>query len=388
MPKELRELLNSITAKKAEAQNLVNENKIEEAQNMIAEIKEMQNKANAMIELEGIEDFVPEEAGEMTPQGTKMSVKNAFVECFKAMARRKQAPAEAMEVLDAVTNMTDGEDEDGGLTVPQDIQTKVKELRRSLDALETIVNVEPVATLKGSRVIEKDSDSTPWDNVDEEADFPDVQGPQFENIPYQVKKKGGILKVTKELLADTAENIMGFIQKWIAKKSKVTRNFLILKTIKESFGNAVAITDIDDIKNIFNETLDPALLDGSMVLTNQTGFNYLDKIKTTDGDYVLQVDATDKTKRLLFGRYPIMVVSNKTLGNDTTTTPGKTIVPIYFGNFKEGITLFDREYMSIETSDQAGDMWKKDQIGVKVRERLDCKAVDTEAIVIGKIEIQ
>ncbi len=388
MSKELRELLNSITAKKAEAQKLVVENKITEANNMITEIKEMQNKANAMIELEGIEDIVPEGAGEITPKGTKMSVGKAFVECFKAMAKRKNAPEKALEVLNSVTNMTEGKDEDGGLTVPQDIQTKVKELRRTVDALETIVNVEPVATLKGSRVIEKDSESTPWDNVDEEADFPDVQGPQFENISYQVKKKGGILKVTKELLADTAENIMAFIQKWIAKKSKVTRNFLILKTINENFGDAVAVAGIDDLKKIFNVNLDPALLDGAMVITNQTGFNFLDTLKTTDGKYILQQDATDKTKQLLFGKYPVMTVSNKTIKNDTTTKEGKTLVPIYCGNFKEGITLFDREYMSIETSDQAGDMWKKDQIGVKVRERLDCKSVDEAAIVIGQIELQ
>lgn len=381
MSKELRELLNSITEKKVAAQNLVNENKIEDAQNMIKEIKDMQAKANALIEIEGIEDMIPNDTFEMTPSGTKMSVGKAFVECFKAMARRKAAPDEALEVLNSVTSMTEGIDDDGGLTVPQDIQTKVKELRRSLDALETIVNVESVNTLKGSRVIEKEADATPWDNVDEEADFPDVQGPQFEQISYQVKKKGGILKVTKELLSDTAENIMGFIQKWIAKKSKVTRNFLILKTIKDNFGDAVDVTGIDDIKDIFNETLDPSLLAGSMVLTNQTGFNYLDKLKDSDGNYILQKDVTDATKRLLFGRYPIMVVSNKTLANDVSTTP------IYFGNFKEGITLFDREYMSIETSDQAGDMWKKDQVGVKVRERLDCQAVDKKAIVIGKITI-
>ena len=359
----------------------MNENKIEDAQNMIKEIKDMQAKANALIEIEGFEDLVPENAGELKLPDTKMSVGKAFVECFKAMARRRTAPEEALEVLNLVTSMTEGVDGDGGLTVPQDILTKVKELRRGLDALETIVNVEPVTTLKGSRVIEKEADATPWDNVDEEADFPDVQGPQFEQISYQVKKKGGILKVTKELLSDTAENIMGFIQKWIAKKSKVTRNFLILKTIKDNFGEAVDITGIDDIKDIFNETLDPSLLAGSMVLTNQTGFNYLDKLKDSDGNYILQKDVTDTTKRLLFGRYPIMVVSNKTLANDVSTTP------IYFGNFKEGITLFDREYMSIETSDQAGDMWKKDQVGVKVRERLDCQAVDKKAIVIGKITV-
>lgn len=84
---------------------------------------------------------------------------------------------------------------------------------------------------------------------------------------------------------------------------------------------------------------------------------------------------------MLFGRYPVTVLSNKTLKTNVTKAP------IYCGNFKEAITLFDREYMTIETSDQAGDMWGKDQVGVKVRERLDVQVVDEEAIVKGEITI-
>ena len=74
--------------------------------------------------------------------------------------------------------MNEGKDEDGGLTVPKDIKTAIKELRRSEDALETLVNVEPVKTLSGSRVIERYADQTPFDNIDEAAEFPDVSTPQ------------------------------------------------------------------------------------------------------------------------------------------------------------------------------------------------------------------
>ena len=128
--------------------------------------------------------------------------------------------------------MNEGKDEDGGLTVPKDIKTAVKELRRSEDALETLVNVEPVKTLSGSRVIERYADQTPFDNIDEAAEFPDVSTPQFEKVDYKVKKKGGILKITQELLDDTAENIISYLKKWIAKKAKATRNFLIVAKIR------------------------------------------------------------------------------------------------------------------------------------------------------------
>lgn len=386
MSKQLREMLNSIATKKATAKALVAENKVEEAKIAMAELKELQAKAEMLAELEEddddeIEDKVNNKKVKELKDKTKMSVANAFVQCVKAMAKRQAAPVEAMEVLDSVTHMTEGVDEDGGLTVPQDIQTKVKELRRGQDALEELVNIESVSTLSGSRVIEKNADETPWDNVDEEADFPEVQGPQFEKIAYKVKKKGGVLKLTKELLSDTAENIMTYLYRWIAKKSKVTRNFIILKAVADNFGSAKTIDGLDALKKVFNIELDPALALDAKVVTNQDGFNWLDTLKDTDGKYVLQPNPTDATKKLLFGRYEVIVLSNKTL----KTASDKA--PIYCGNFKEALTLFDREYMTIETSDQAGDMWSKDQVGVKVRERLDIQVVDSEAIVKGEITI-
>lgn len=394
MSKELRELLNTINQKKKEAKDLVVQNKITEARKLTDEIKELSNKAELLAELdedeeEDINEKIDNKKAKEIKSSKKMDIVNAFVNCFKAMAKREKAPEDAVEVLNAVTSMTEEVPADGGLTVPQDIQTSIKELRRGQDALEEIVNVEPVSTLSGSRVIEKDAESNPWDNVDEEADFPDVQGPQFENISYKAKKKGGILKLTKELLSDTSENIMRYLRKWIAKKSKVTRNFLILKAIADNFGVAKAVATIDDLKNTFNVDIDAGLAPGSRVVTNQDGFNFLDKLKDTDGKYILQNNPVDATQRLLFGRYPIMVLSNKTL-KTVTIGVGEAAVskaPIYCGNFVEAITLFDREYMTIETSDQAEGLWRKDQVGVKVRERLDVKVVDSEAIVKGEITL-
>lgn len=388
MSKQLRELLNQISEKKVTAKNLVAENKVTEAKVQLEEIKALQEKADTLAQLEDDEEDETEEKIKnkqiKEPKNEKMSVVKAFTQCFRALASKNKAPEEAMEVLNTVTHMTEGAAADGGLTVPQDIQTKIKELRRSSDALENLVNVETVTTLSGSRNIEVNADETPFDNVDEEADFPDVQGPQFKKISYTIKKKGGILKLTKELLSDTAENIMAYLNKWIAKKCKVTRNFLILKAITDNFGTTpVAISNCDGLKDIFNVKLDPALVLGSVVVTNQDGFNFLDKLKDSDGKYILQPDPMNKTNTLLFGQYPIIKLSNKTLKTNTTTKK----VPVYCGNFEEAITLFDREWMTIETSDQAGDMWKKDQIGVKVRERLDIQVVDGEAIVKAEITL-
>ena len=124
------------------------------------------------------------------------------------------------------------------MTIPEDIRTDIIELRRSSDNLEQYVNVEGVTTKTGTRNIEVDAESTPFDNVDEAADFPEMDEPKFLPIEYKVKKKGGILKMTAELLEDTASNIMAYINKWIAKKTKATRNAMILKVLKRERGHS------------------------------------------------------------------------------------------------------------------------------------------------------
>lgn len=370
MSKEMRELLNKINAKKAEIKALVADGKIEDAKSAKEELKDMQEAFNVLADLDDGDTQQAQQQAENGNAQTAAGEKNglskqikAFTNAIKAAWKKTEVSPEDREILNA---MSEGSDEDGGLTVPKDIKTKIKELRRSEDALETLVNVEHVTTNSGSRVIEREADQTPFDNVDEAAEFPDVSTPQFENVDYKIKKKGGILKVTQELLSDTAENIMNYLKKWIAKKAKATRNFMIIAKIKEICkGLEVTVTGLDSLKDIFNVMLDPAIALGAVVVTNQSGFNFLDKLKDEKGNYILQKDPTQPTRRLLFGVYPVKVLSNKTLKN----VDGKA--PIICGDLKEAITIFDRETLTIDISNLAAGMWERDQTGIKVRERLD-----------------
>lgn len=386
MSKEMRELLNKINAKKAEIKALVADGKIEDAKSAKEELKDMQEAFNVLADLDDGDTQQAQQQAENGNAQTAAGEKNglskqikAFTNAIKAAWKKTEVSPEDREILNA---MSEGSDEDGGLTVSKDIKTKIKELRRSEDALETLVNVEHVTTNSGSRVIEREADQTPFDNVDEAAEFPDVSTPQFENVDYKIKKKGGILKVTQELLSDTAENIMNYLKKWIAKKAKATRNFMIIAKIKEICkGLEVTVTGLDSLKDIFNVMLDPAIALGAVVVTNQSGFNFLDKLKDEKGNYILQKDPTQPTRRLLFGVYPVKVLSNKTLKN----VDGKA--PIICGDLKEAITIFDRETLTIDISNLAAGMWERDQTGIKVRERLDIQTVDADAVVMGLAEV-
>lgn len=375
-----RELAAKINEKKTEIRNLIAADKLAEATEAEKKLKDLQKKYDMLdaLDKEDLEEVKAQAAaGKAGDFGKKNSIVKTFVNAIRSGIRREPVSKEDMEILNS---MREGSDPDGGLTVPADISTQIRELRRSEDALENEVTVENTSNIKGSRVYEVNADSVPFDTIDEESVFPDVDTPVLKKVEYAVKKFGGILKVTYELLKDSDTNIIAFLTNWAAKKCRATRNNLILKKLDEmTSGFEVEVTDVDGLKDIFNVELDPAIAAGSKIITNQSGFNWLDKLKDKDGDYILQKDPTQPTRRLLFGSYPVRVVSNRTIKNSA----GK--VPLYCGNLKEALVLFDRENMTIDISAEAGDLWKKDQTGIKVRERLDCQIIDDSAVVKAEI---
>ncbi len=384
MSEELKKLLDAIKAKKQEVRDFCAADKIEDATRAKEELKDLQAKFDLLYDLEQEKlENAAQQAEEGTAKKLKDEKKNqgaAFVNAIKAATGKGTLSEDDREIINA---MREGTDEDGGLTVPQDIRTAVKELRRGEDALETLVNVEHVTTLSGSRVIEKHADQTPFDNVDEAAEFPEVSTPQFEKIDYKVKKKGGILKVTQELLDDSSENIIAYLKRWLAKKSKATRNFMIVAKVKEiTQGKEIAVDSLDDLKKIFNITLDPAIALTSGIITNQDGYNWLDTLKDSDGKYILQPDPVKPTSMLMFGKYQVKRIGNKTL--PSVEAEGGYKVPVICGDLKEAVTIFDRETLTIDISNVAGDFWKTDQTGFKARERLGIKEVDTEAVVMAE----
>lgn len=402
--KEMEKFLNQINAKKQEVKNLTDADKLDEAKKAKKELIEMQDKFNLLYDLdEEDQDHIENQVkngtakqvgGEVKPD--KKNLVKSFVDIVRAEFLGTEPDAKDVEVYkDAISSdITPGSNSELGIgiTIPEDIRTDIIELRRSADNLEQYVNTEGVTTKSGTRNIELDAESTPFDNVDEEKDFPEMDEPKFKQIKYAIKKKGGILKITAELLEDTATNIMAYINKWIAKKTKATRNAMILKVLDTmTKGKEVAIENLDSLKDVFNEDLDPAIAEAAVIITNQSGYNYLDKLKDKDGNYILQKDPTLQTKgKLLFGEHPIIKLSKKTLKSEKImNSDGHTVDgykhPVYCGDLKSAITLFDRNVLSIDMNDKGAGLWDKDLTGIKVRDRFDVQPVDEGAVIKGQI---
>lgn len=299
------------------------------------------------------------------------TAKNVFIKDFKNLLNGTYRNAAVGSKEDDGTN--------AGLTIPKDIQTAIHGLVRQYNSLQEYVTVESVTTQSGSRVYEKWADITALANLDDEnTAIADVEAPKLALIKYAIKRYAGMLTATNSLLKDTAENILAWLNQWVAKKVVVTRNKAILDKIA-LLPNKPTITKFDDIKDLALKGVDPAIRTTSFFMTNTSGLATLAKVKNAMGDYLLQRDPTQPERYLLEGKQ-VIEIADRWLADNAGAHP------LYFGDLKQAVTLFDREHMSIESSSVAGDAFGLDQTKIRVIDRFDVVTTDSEAFVAASFK--
>ena len=374
MPKELRELLDQINAKKTEVKNFVAEEKIKEAKASKEELKSLQDKFDVLYDLYEEEKENNEEA-----------IKNKAKENNKENSIAEFANA-ARNGFRVNNKMTIGSKPDGGYTVPEDILTSINTYRESKKSLKDLVTVEKVTTSKGSRTFKKRAQQIGFTKVGEGGKIGKGATPQFERLDYEIEKYAGYFPVTNELLADSDANITNTIIQWIGDESRVTANKLILNVIKTKA--ETKLEGLNGIKKALNVTLGSAFKATSKIITNDDGLQYLDTLKDGNGRYILQADPiTPMSMWLCAGatKVPVEVIPN----SDMPSTGNKA--PFIIGDLKEGIVFWDRQLMSIKMSDIAsiGDLnaFEEDLTLFRAIEREVVTKKDEQAFVNGYIDI-
>lgn len=330
---------------------------------------------NAKVRRDALKDQLAEaqartviEAPKAPLNDEELEIKDQFVNDFKNLVYGNYAQ---------IKNMVSSDETEGaghaGLTIPEDVQTTIHTLVRQYDSLQEYVNVEHVSTSKGSRVYEKWSDITALSEIDEEgAKIGDNNDPQLTTIKYLIKRYAGITTVTNSLLKDTAENIIAWLSNWIAKKVVVTRNTKIIAAI-DKLPTKPTLAKWDDIIDL-EAKVDPAIKPTSMFLTNTSGFTALKKVKNAMGDYLMERDVKSPTGYSIDG-FPVKEVADRWLPNKATARP------LYFGDLKQAVTLFDRENMSLLATNIGAGAFETDTTKIRVIDRFDVVTVDNEAFV-------
>lgn len=396
MSKELREMLQKLEQMKAEVRALLGQDKVDEAEKRMEDVRALQKKIEVQRQLEeeergglGLGGGQPIDGEARTITKEEAELEKEYRQIFMKAIRRRPVSSDERSIIKeyekravmhtgGVVGQADG---DSGLILPQDIQTKIYTLMRDFNDLSQYVNVQNVTALSGSRVLEKDEEMVPFADVEEYGEFQTIDNPKFVPVSYSLKKRGGILPLTNELIADTDQNIEAYVTNWISKKAVVTRNYHITNLLKTMTKKQLA--NFDDIKKVLNVDLDPAISANSIILTNQDGYHWMDEQKDNNGRYLLQDDPTQPGRKLFKGR-PVVVASNRFLKTEGTTT---LLAPFIIGDLKQLIVLFNRRFFELASTKEGGDAFIRDTTNLRTIIRDDYKFWDTGTAVFGQLDV-
>lgn len=338
MNKKIRALLEVIKAKNEQAKSFLD-----------GESKDIE-KANALFdEIEILKSEL--EAEKKALENDKIAAGQKFDEHKSEKGKETNSTekfANDIKLL-ATKKLSEGVNDDGGYTVPEDIQTKINQYKTADFSFEDYIDKENVTTAKGSRIYQKKTDVTGFSKVDEGSDFAEIAEPKFEKQTFEITEKGGVLAVTNSLLRDTAENIENVIVEWFAKNRRATINNDVLTLLATK--TKTAITDVvKGLKKVVNVTLGAAYAGTSKIYTNDDGVDLLDNLVDTNGRPLLNPIPTEPKKlQLSVGARVIEIVN---VPNSVLKTTGKKI-PFVVGDLHEAIKRFDRQSLEIKGSDIA-----------------------------------
>ena len=375
MNKKMREILAKIQEKTAQAKTFMTDGENKD----VAKASALMNEVDSLkTEYETEKRIYEAEKAEGAPTDEQVETKKVENALTKF--------AKAVKDIIAGKRLVEGINEDGGYTVPEDIQTTINKWAEVNYSLLTDIDVVPVTTNKGARTYQKRADADVFVDLDENgAITKEIAAPQFERITYSIQDRAGFMPVSNDLVNDSDANIVAIVSDWLGKANVATSNAKILEIIQAK--DQVAVDGVNGIKKVVNVTLGQAYKSGAKIITNDDGLNYLDTLEDQNGRPMLNPDPTDSAKLSL--RCGTVVLPIKVLPNKVLASEG-TKVPVIIGDLKSGIRKYDRQSMSIKASDVAviGDFnaYAMNMTLFRAIMRDDYKELDADSYVYGYID--
>ena len=299
-----------------------------------------------------------------------------YKKAFFNMVRGKNTLAND-EILTA-KNQLSSSGEDGGYLIPNDQQTAINELKKHTFAFRDYITIEPVTTMTGSRVIEKDAEDEGFADITSGGEIADVTSPKFVNIPYSIKDYGGILPIPNNLKNDSDVNLEKYINKWLARKTNTTENREILKLLN-TISTVTPVKTVDDIKTVINTKINAIFKPTLKIFMNSDAFTHFSKEKDAIGRYLLESDPKRATGKMIDG-VPVVEVPNEVM-----KTEGQK-AKIFIGDLEEFATLFDRQAMTLLSTQTGGDSFKTNTTGLRAITRFDVQKFDDRAMIACELD--
>ena len=251
--------------------------------------------------------------------------------------------------------------------IPNEVVAPVFEGANAKQNLAEMATVKQVSTGSGKYPISISNPTKFLATKEELAAIPDVDA-SVNDVPFEAKTYAGKIYLSNELVDDSAIDIKQEVQSQLQQLVLNTDNHNVIALLQTLTSESA--DGVDGLKKIKNTEIDPAVLgsDGSVVVTNQDGYNYLDTLKDNEGRYLLTEDVAAVSGKALFG-LPVMVVSNAVLPD----VSGQ--FPVFMGNLPQAIAVFRRN--NITTNWEQFDSYSQ---GLAVIYRGDYEFIDKNAM--------
>lgn len=302
---------------------------------------------------------------------------------IKSMTGKAITTAEKALLLPTTTSPNGANGE--GYILPQDIRTKINKRIREFRSFRTILGFISTKALSGSFVVENIDGIAGLVSFEDGGELTESEDPKFEKATFSLKEYGAIIKMSKVLLEMSNEDLESYIVDYFAKKAVITENEKALEALRK--GKAVkTLSCWSALKSSINKDLDPASLYGTVIVTNQDGFDFLDSQLDANGRPILQPDPTNPTVKRFVG-YEIKVFSNALLKSTAPTTSKAGYAPIFYGNLSEGAKFVDNGYYKFATSEHAG--FTKNVTMARLIELFDVIQWDSSdaCYIVGQLEV-
>ena len=370
MNKKMKSILADIETKTEAARAAQDTGDVDTVKALLAEIDEA--KADYATE-EKL--FELEKSTVKVPAASEQKKANGF-EVIAKLLRHGKLNAAEKSLLYGDDGETSPTANDENLLVPEDVRTDINEIRRSYISAKDIVTVIPTDSLTGSFVFET---GTPAGLVefDDGGAIDTTNDPTFAKIPWTVKFYGKLIKIGNIIKGAERGGLMAYINKWFVKNAIYSENAKIFTVLKAG-QTPVDLKDWDDLKTSINTDLAPSSLIGAAIVTNQTGFNFLDEAVDGLGRPILSPDPSNATKKM-FNGLPIMVFSDAQLANVNGDAP------IFYGDMKSGAYFMEKNALEFAVSEHAE--FKNNMTCLRVIEGFDVIQADSAAYKYGLLDV-
>lgn len=293
---------------------------------------------------------------------------------FKALVTSRDNPQSHM----VMRALVEGTDADGGYLVPEEFRAEVYRILPDFSVMRRLARILPMSTdtLNIPKLVAKPE--AYWTS---EYASKTTSSAEFGQITLSPYKLVCLLPVTQELLMDANINLVQFITQLFAERiAEIEDKAYFVGTgsgqptglygslsSKVNAGGAVTFDDVIDLITVPAQSVRNSRR--TAFVANKTTIKNLRKLKDSNNQYLWQAGSPDGgTPDRVYG-YPIYEMNH--LANNV----------MIFGDFSYYI-IGDRQQLTVMTTMEGGDAWRRDAMEIKAKIRVDGKVIITDAFAL------